>query len=518
MSNTNHTHLVLLHPPSVFDFRERPLQRWMLSKPVDTAPTFEYYPVGFISTLDFLEERGKSVRLMNLAVRMQDPRFDVRQFVREQQTQLFGIDLHWFLHADGALSLAKLCKQEHPETPVVLGGITATHFWKEIMETVPEVDFVLRGHTTEPLIYQLLDCLSSGLPPTTVPNLAWRRNGEIVENPYTYKPATLTTKINYPRLRKHMSMLNPGGWLLTGQHWPVYCFNLLLFCKGCEENCAICGGSNWAQGLDQTVLWDTEVLTDAILAARSLTRSVIRLPGDIRQGDWRGFLAALKRRKFTRAMHFDFFRPGDAEFYRAIADAVPEPHATISAITHDEKLRKLYGLPYSNAALEQSIEDFLAVGGHLSAFFYVGIPGQTRKSAEATTSYAISLLERFATRRKPSFDVYVAACPFVDPGSLAFTYPEKYGYRLRARTLAQHRELMREPEWWDTFNYESETLSRYDLAAAAIDAEIRITGARAAVGLCPSKAARQDLEKLAQERVRLEESELARVHHLAAAR
>jgi hypothetical protein len=270
------------------------------------------------------------------------------------------------------------------------------------------------------------------------------------------------------------------------------------------ENCAICGGSNWAQGLEETPRWEVEALAEMCVAARQLTRFPIRLPGDIRQGDWRGFLAALKRRKFTRAMHFDIFRPGDSEFYRAIADAVPEPHGTIGPVTHDEALRARYGLSYDNAALERSIEEFAAVGGHLSLFFYIGIPGQTKESARETTDYALRLLERHQKGRR-GFDVYVSAlAPFIDPGSLAFTYPERYGYRLRARTLAEHRQLMRQPEWWDTLNYQSETITRGELAEAAIEAESRVTRARGEMGLCPRRYARRDLKRLEEERERLE--------------
>ena len=505
MKATKRPDLVLMHPPAVFDFRERPLNHWMLSKPVDTAPTFEYYPVGFITILDHLEERGRAVRLANLAVKMQNRRFDPRRFVREQQPLLFGIDLHWCQHADGALSLAKVCKEEHPDIPVALGGISSTYYWREIMDTCPEVDFVLRGHTTEEPLAMLIDALEAKREPSEVPNLVWRGNGEVVENPFTHQPTELTTKVNYQRLRQHMNMLHPGEWLLTGQHWPVYCFNLLLFCKGCVENCAICGGSNWAQGLEETPLWDVEVLAEMCVAARELTRFPIRLPGDIRQGDWRGFLAALKRRRFTRAMHFDIFRPGDAEFYRALADAVPELQGTIGPVTHDEELRARYGMPYENATLERSVQEFLAVGGKLDLFFYIGIPGQTKESARETTDYALRLLERYQQGRKPRFDVYVfALAPFIDPGSLAFTYPERYGYRLRARTLAEHRQLMRQPEWWDTLNYESETMSRRELAEAAIEAEMRVTKARTDLRLYPRRNARRDMQRLEEEQNRLE--------------
>jgi B12-binding domain/radical SAM domain protein len=508
---SNDYDLLLLHPPAVFDFRERPLNHWLLSKAVDTNPVFEYYPVGFISHLDHLEERGRNVRLANLAVKMQDKRFDPRRFVRDHSPLLFGIDLHWVQHADGALSLAKLCKEEHSDIPVVLGGHSSTYFWKELIQN-PDIDFILRGETTEEPLAQLLDCLEQKQEPTDVPNLIWKRDGVIIDNPFTYRPTLLTTRINYERLFAHWRRTRDlKGSLLTGQHWPVYCANLLLFCKGCVENCAICGGSNWALGLEETPLWDLDVLTDMCIAARKLTKFALRLPGDIRQGDWRGFLGLLKKKKFTGGLHFDIFRPTDHEFCHALADAVPEPHGGFGPVTHDEKLRELYGLPYDNASLERSIEDLISVGGKVDLFFYIGIPGQTFQSARETTDYCIQLLERFSTRgRENSFDAYVCAlAPFVDPASLAYTYPDKYGYRMKAGTVADHRALMRQPEWWDTLNYESEAMTRYEFAQAVVEAEARVTQARADLGVGARRQAKRDLKRLEGEMVHLEDSMLA---------
>ncbi|MCJ7822704.1 MAG: hypothetical protein MUQ26_06465, partial [Armatimonadetes bacterium] len=372
--------------------------------------------------------------------------------------------------------------------------------------------FILRGETTEEPLAQLLDCLESKQEPTDVPNLIWRRDRVIIDNPFTHRPTTLTTRVNYQRLFQHWRRTRDlKGSLITGQHWPVYCANLLLFCKGCVENCAICGGSNWALGLDETPLWDTDILADACLAARQLTKSPLRLPGDIRQGDWRGFLAALKQRKFTGGMHLDIFQPAGPEFCQAVADAIPAPQGGIGPVTHDEKLRALYGFSYDNAALERTIDDFLAVGGKMDLFFYIGLPGQTRESAKETTDYCLRLLERYATKgRNSTFDAYVCAlAPFIDPGSLAFTHPEKYGYRLRARTVAEHRALMRQPEWWDTLNYESQAMPRFDLAQAILEAEARVTRARADLGLASRRHARRDLHRLEQESARLEDSLLA---------
>ncbi len=101
--------------------------------------------------------------------------------------------------------------------------------------------------------------------------------------------------------------------------------------------------------------------------------------------------------------------------------------------------------------------------------------------------------------------------PFIDPGSLAFSYPERYGYRLRCRTLAEHRAAMRQPEWWDTLNYQSEAMTRFELAQATLEAEARVTRARAGMGLQRGRQAKRDLRRFEEEAARLEDSLLAGV-------
>ncbi|UCC68594.1 MAG: hypothetical protein JSV79_01255, partial [Armatimonadota bacterium] len=69
--------------------------------------------------------------------------------------------------------------------------------------------------------------------------------------------------------------------------------------------------------------------------------------------------------------------------------------------------------------------------------------------------------------------------------------------------------LMRQPEWWDTLNYQSEAMSRFDLAQASLEAEARVTRARADLRLYPRRHAGRDLKRLEQEAARLEDSMLA---------
>jgi len=132
---------------------------------VPSTPVFEMYPLGFVSMVGFLEQHGYHARIVNLAVRMlRNPKFDVGEYLRKLEARVYGFDLHWLAHAGGSLDLAQVVKEHHPDAPVVLGGLSATYFHEEIMAHFPQVDFVLRGDTTEKPLLDLLDALEGGGP------------------------------------------------------------------------------------------------------------------------------------------------------------------------------------------------------------------------------------------------------------------------------------------------------------------------------------------------------------------
>lgn len=115
--------LVLLHAPAIYDFRQRPNLLGPISDVVPSTPIFEMYPVGFSSIAEHLENHGIGVRIINLAYRMlSDQRFDAEKMIARLKPLAFGIDLHWLVHAQGSLEIARICKKYHPDTPVIFGG------------------------------------------------------------------------------------------------------------------------------------------------------------------------------------------------------------------------------------------------------------------------------------------------------------------------------------------------------------------------------------------------------------
>jgi radical SAM superfamily enzyme YgiQ (UPF0313 family) len=165
------TDLLLLHAPSVYDFREHAILYGPVSDMVPSSTVFEMYPLGFLTIASYLHDRGMSVRIVNLALRMLNSRrFDVPAFLARQRPKAVGIDLHWLPHAHGALEVARLVKAIHPDVPVIMGGLSATYFHRELI-AYPQVDFVMRGDSTEPPLHQLLLALRDGAPVDAIPEL-----------------------------------------------------------------------------------------------------------------------------------------------------------------------------------------------------------------------------------------------------------------------------------------------------------------------------------------------------------
>ena len=88
--------LILIHAPSVYDFRKESILYGPVSDLVPSTPVFEMYPIGFTTLAEYLERDGFRVRIVNLAVlMMRDREFDVENFLAKLKPKAFGIDLHW---------------------------------------------------------------------------------------------------------------------------------------------------------------------------------------------------------------------------------------------------------------------------------------------------------------------------------------------------------------------------------------------------------------------------------------
>ena len=491
--------LVLLHAPSVYDFRQKTILYGPVSDLIPPSPVFEMYPIGFTSIAEYLERAGYRVRIVNLAVRMmQDKNFDVGAFLKRLKSPVFGIDLHWLLHCHGAIEVARLVKQCHPEAKVIFGGLSSSYFYQELME-YPEIDFVMRGDSTEEPLRQFMDCIKRGIEPEAVPNLVWRDSqGGIRENLFSHVPADLNGVMvnHYANTVRSVIRYRDLASYVPFSGWTSYPITAVFTCHGCTEHCVICGGSAAAfrqfYNRDRAVFRSPESVAEDVRQIERFSSGPIFILGDLRQpGDNYAdeVLRLLQKKRVRNQFILELFSPASTELVQQMGISCPRFCLEISPESHDPEIRRASGRNYSTEDLEQTLSDALDAGcRRLDIFFMIGLPKQTTQSVMETVDYCNHLLQKFKGDKRLALFI-APLSPFLDPGSLGFEQPERHGYRVLFRTLKEHRQALLSPSWKYSLNYETEWMTRHQIADAAYEAILRLNRLKAKYGNIPRKLA-----------------------------
>jgi B12-binding domain/radical SAM domain protein len=472
------TDLLLLHAPSVYDFRERAILYGPVSDMVPSSTVFEMYPLGFLTMASYLHDRGMKVRIVNLALRMiNSRRFDVPRFLSRQKPKAVGIDLHWLPHAHGALEVARIVKELYPDVPVIMGGLSSSYFHRELI-TYPQVDFVLRGDSTEPPLHQLLIALRNGEAVDKIPNLTWKDARGVHVNPLTFVPMSLDYVDLRPDLMVEMVMrygdlestLPFNGWWNN----PI---TTVFTVKGCAFECVTCGSSHTSctqlTKRQKPVYRSPASLVANMEAICRLSHGPIILVGDLLMASPEhaaDVLERLRKANLQNTIVFEFFALPPKRFLQDIDRCVRNWSMEFSPESHEQAVRDAQEgeSGYTTEDMEALIKEALRLRCiRIDIFFMIGLPAQTTASVRDTVEYCGHLFE-LGDRRLSCFISPMG--PFIDPGSRGFEEPERFGYRLFARTLEEHRRLLIQPTWEHILNYETKWMNRRELVDATYDA------------------------------------------------
>lgn len=503
--------LILLHAPSVYDFRKLPILFGPISDLVPSTPIFEMYPVGFSSIAEHLERNKIHVRIINLALRMlKDDHFDAARLIAKLHPRAFGIDLHWLPHAHGSLEIAALCKKHHPDIPVIFGGYSATYFHQDLIR-YPQVDFVVRGDSAEEPLRQLLVALKENKSLEEVPNLTWKDGKkEVHANPLTHVLLALDEySNNYSNLfRSAMKYLDLKS-LIPIHDWWEYPITAVMTCRGCTHNCVFCGGSRF--GLDRFCSREScafrspEKVADDILSISRYTNAPIFVVGDLRQaGESYGqtLLSRIRPVRPKNQVVLELFTPAAESYFQMVAEAFPNFNFETSPESHDEKVRRATGKFYTNEEMEKSIRFALDSGcSKFDVFFMIGLPQQTPASVMETIDYCEYLMKTFGRRLNPFIS---PLAPFLDPGSIAFEKADEVGYRVFCKNLEDYRKALLAPSWKYTLSYETRWMTRDDIVESSYQAGLRLNRLKEHFGLLEKETADRTEKRilLAREMIR----------------
>jgi len=422
------------------------------------------------------------VRIVNLALRMLNSRrFDVPRFLARQRPKAIGIDLHWMPHAHGALEVARIAKELHPDVPVIIGGLSATYFQRELI-AYPQVDYVLRGDSTEPPLHQLLVALTEGAPVDRIPNLTWKDDKGIHVNPLAFVPQTLDYVDLRPDLMVEMvlryrdlaSTLPFNGWWNN----PI---TTVFTVKGCAFECVTCGSSHTScthlTKRQKPVYRSPASLVANLQDICRLAHGPIVLVGDLLMAGPEHAAEVLERLReadLPNTIVFEFFALPPASFLQDIDRSVRHWSMEFSPESHEQSVRDAQEgeSGYTTEDMEAIIKEAVRLRCvRIDIFFMIGLPTQTTASVRDTVEYCGRLFQ-LGDKRLSCFISPMG--PFIDPGSRGFEEPERFGYRLFARTLEEHRQLLIQPTWERILNYETKWMNRSELVDATYDAAKRL--------------------------------------------
>jgi len=472
----NSPDVILIHPPSVYDFRERPTFYGPLSDVIPSSPVFEMYPVGFLTLAAYLRRHGYRVRIINLALlMMRSRRFRPEKLLAKLRPKLFGIDLHWLPHAQGSIEVARLLKQLHPDIPIVFGGISSTYFHEELIRE-PAVDFVLRGSVTEPALLELVRELDGERRFERVPNLTWKGGVNAAASPCSLDEYGLDLGMMIGDVAAHLDF-----WSSIPFHsWWRHPITAVFTVRGCSRGCVTCGASSKAfrsfMPGRHPILRGPAAIAAQVRELAGMTRAPIFLVGDLTDGGQQyahAVLDELAKVRVSNRIVFEFFAPPADEFLERIDASIDHWGAELSPESHDEAVRARMGKArFTNALMETAIESMLRLRcEELDLFYMIGLPGQTYDSVLGTVDAIETLFRRF-DKRLSAFITPMG--PFIDPGSDGFENAESHGYILRAKTLAEHRALLEERDWESMLNYETRWMTRSQIVDATYDSSERL--------------------------------------------
>ncbi|RLG54034.1 MAG: TIGR04190 family B12-binding domain/radical SAM domain protein [Thermoproteota archaeon] len=485
--------VVLIHAPSVYDFRERTVFPGPVSEVVPSLYVFDMYPIGFLTLASFLEEKGFRVAIFNLASKMlSDKDFNVPNFLERLDAKIYGIDLHWLVHAHGAIEIARMIKQFHPNSRVVLGGISSSYFWEEIMKSYSFVDFILRGDSTEDPFASLAEKVIEGDNDfSTVPNLVWRENSRIRVNPLSYVPRSLDyTSPSYDFMirqilrTKDLALSAPFASFLKN---PI---TAVLTAKGCVFNCVGCGGSKsfYSNFLNRSclALKSPERIAQEVESIAEKLKAPIFILADIRLGGRERaerIIQELKAIDVGNDLMLEFFFPVNRSLLQQLSRLGDNVYIQISPETQIERVRYSYGRLYKNKSLEKMVNNSIKLGiKRVDLYFMTGLPLQTAEDAVGVAKYFEYLLnENDALGKLEAFTAPLA--PFIDPGSVAFENPEKFGYNIIYRTFLEHRNALLEPHWKYILNYSTNWMDRGEIVEASLNAAERLAEIKEKYGI-----------------------------------
>lgn len=429
--------ILFLHVPK-FNNYYPPLGRFI---------NINYLPRGIFAMADYCTRSGFTTGILHAGVeRIKERRSAIREILPRDDVAIFALDLYWHYQSYAVIEAAREIKALRPDSFVLLGGFTASYFATEIMQQFPFVDGIITGFGELPLV-ELLQTKKSARDLSSVANLVWRKDNDIVVNKSRYLfdqalydslifshlsllknhqvyirnfgfPLAYGLDYSEEENRKYLNMGTPFFPLDTGRGCPVVC----SYCGGNSGTLQRIAGAHILQfrSID-SVLRDIRQARDYGYRTMSLCFDPFPRKFDY----YRELFKGIRQEKIEVNFYFESWAIPSQEFIKDFARTFPskESYIAISPDSGGENIRKKNkGYSYTNADMFEFLENSEKKEISVDVFFTIGLPFERYEDTMRTKQVQREIIARFSNiRRLMTWSIQI------EPGSRQFENPSRYG-------------------------------------------------------------------------------------------
>jgi hypothetical protein len=337
-------------------------------------------PIGVVGLSNLLISMGHQVTGISVPVeKFVDKNFNLKMKIETENPDVVLIDLHWAIYSYSVIEICRLVKEIKKSIITIIGGITASIYYKEILEEFDFIDLIIKGDS-EVSIKMIFEsfCFKNELL-KNIPNISYRINDEIFHNDVVNFP-NMMDKMNYydydflehnneffKKQGKHKEATENMklAWIPTG--------------RGCIYDCSYCGGNKnlfkdifkykcmYPNGIDSIMQTMEKLHEKYNISCFGITHDF----GIFGKDFWTAIIHRIKKFNFKPAIHNYLFQLPDKDYIKEFIDCTKEEETIIGipVICGSEDDRKKNGKLFTNNELFDFINIFINKKTKLEIYF-----------------------------------------------------------------------------------------------------------------------------------------------------